>query len=245
MQKLRELLGSKKVISAIVAVVTVIAAKYGFRVDTETIIGLITLFGILIGAQGATDFGKEAAKIQADAAVKVAESNKQTAIIASGANVLPTDQVVTQPIDRGFASLDLLVTIAMLSIVVGVVASCSWFKREASSVGHAVIDCTAENATKLTSQFGPTVDMLLLNVADSNTGQLDWAPLKAAGRAFATDAAKCVLANVIASHLKAPVEGGPQSSPVQLDAAALRTGFADLSRELYGGQSFKTKDGVL
>ncbi len=52
--------------TAVLGILSAIGAKYGFRVDPEVYWSIVGIFGLLIGAQGLTDHGKEAAKITAD-----------------------------------------------------------------------------------------------------------------------------------------------------------------------------------
>ncbi len=59
-------MSSMKFWTMILGMVTAIGAKYGFKVDPETYWSIVGLFGLLIGAQGLTDHGKEAAKISAN-----------------------------------------------------------------------------------------------------------------------------------------------------------------------------------
>lgn len=49
----------------ILGLLTAIGAKYGFKVDPDVFWSIVSLFGLLIGAQGLADHGKEAAKITA------------------------------------------------------------------------------------------------------------------------------------------------------------------------------------
>jgi hypothetical protein len=58
------LLGSKKFLTAITGIVVAIAAKKGFDLDSELVAAILGVFAILVGAQGAADFGKEAAKVE-------------------------------------------------------------------------------------------------------------------------------------------------------------------------------------
>lgn len=60
----------------ILGMVTAIGAKYGFKVDPEIYWSIVGLFGLLIGAQGLTDHGKEAAKISANANAAVSADIK-------------------------------------------------------------------------------------------------------------------------------------------------------------------------
>jgi len=45
----------------ILGFVTALGVKYGFKVDPDVFWSVVGLFGLLIGAQGLTDHGKEAA----------------------------------------------------------------------------------------------------------------------------------------------------------------------------------------
>jgi hypothetical protein len=69
MQTMKEaitrLLSSMKFWTMVLGVVTSLGAKYGFNVDTNVYWSIVGLFGFLLGAQGLTDHGKEAAKITA------------------------------------------------------------------------------------------------------------------------------------------------------------------------------------
>jgi hypothetical protein len=77
---LRELVTSKKMITAVVGFAGIVAARYGFELDVEIVLGLIGMLSVLLGAQGATDFGKEAAKVNAAAAVTVADTNRSATV---------------------------------------------------------------------------------------------------------------------------------------------------------------------
>lgn len=57
-----DLLSSKKFLTALVAIAVMIGAKFGLELDDEFVFALLGLFAVLLGAQGATDHGKEAAK---------------------------------------------------------------------------------------------------------------------------------------------------------------------------------------
>lgn len=56
------LLSSKKFIAALTGIIVAIAAKKGLDLEAELVAAILGVFAILVGAQGATDFGKEAAK---------------------------------------------------------------------------------------------------------------------------------------------------------------------------------------
>lgn len=62
LEALKGLFSSKKFITAIIALVVAAGAKFGLEVDGEVVAAILGVFAVLIGAQGATDVGKEAAK---------------------------------------------------------------------------------------------------------------------------------------------------------------------------------------
>jgi acid phosphatase family membrane protein YuiD len=63
---IRDLLSSKKAITTVVGLAVAISARYGFDVDRDFALAILGAFAVLVGAQGVTDAGKEAAKIKAD-----------------------------------------------------------------------------------------------------------------------------------------------------------------------------------
>ncbi len=87
-----ELLGSKKVLMTLVAIMVTIGARYGLQLDPEFCLAILGSFAVLVHAQGQADHGKEAAKIQA------ANSNVPTTQIAGGdiTNPPPTPTPETQ-----------------------------------------------------------------------------------------------------------------------------------------------------
>lgn len=58
------LLSSKKFITALTGVAVAIAAKLGLQLEDELVAAILGVFAIAIGAQGAADHGKEAAKLK-------------------------------------------------------------------------------------------------------------------------------------------------------------------------------------
>lgn len=66
------LLSSMKFWTVVLGIISALGAKYGINVDPSVYWSIIGLFGILIGAQGLTDHGKEAAKIAALASTPAA-----------------------------------------------------------------------------------------------------------------------------------------------------------------------------
>jgi len=67
---IKDLLGSKKFLVSFVAVLVWILGRFGFHIDEEALLTVLSPFYAYILAQGVADHGKEAAKINADAAPK-------------------------------------------------------------------------------------------------------------------------------------------------------------------------------
>ncbi len=59
------LLGSKKFVSFVTGVVGILLARWGLELDEATVAAMFGVLAVLLGAQGAADHGKEAAKIAA------------------------------------------------------------------------------------------------------------------------------------------------------------------------------------
>lgn len=214
------LLSSMKFWTVILAVVTTQAAKHGFEVDPTTYWTIVGLFTALLTGQALQDHGKERAKVEADMVAKASQG--------------------------GFVSLEMLVGAMCALFIVGTIMSvggCAWLKSEAKETGKAAIDCVADQAAKQAiAEFGPTVDDVLVN-ATAADGSIDRARVKSATRAFATNAAKCVLADAILRALK-PADadpGAPKSSPLEASAAELLLLYAELA----GGKVYRTEHGTL
>ena len=65
LEALKRLLTSAKVITALVGLITTFAAKHNIILSPEDVNSVLTIFTVLIGAQGITDWGKTAAQVQA------------------------------------------------------------------------------------------------------------------------------------------------------------------------------------
>jgi hypothetical protein len=138
-----EIFTSKKFIVLLVGIVAVmVARKLGLGTDIEAMItGMVGTYQL---GQGLTDHGKEAAKINASAAAAATESPVLGALGP-----------------RGFASVEVLVLIAMFVAGVACVASCAWLKGQAHDVKAAIVDCTKGERAKLVDEFKPTVQAIL------------------------------------------------------------------------------------
>jgi hypothetical protein len=75
-QALIDLFSSKKFLMLLAALIVASGAKLGLELDNEIVLALLGIFAVAIGAQGAADAGKEAARTYssaADATAKAAE----------------------------------------------------------------------------------------------------------------------------------------------------------------------------
>lgn len=69
---LKTLLTSKKALVAIVAAIVWGGGKIGLHLDNETLLGAVTPLWAYVLGQGIADHGKEAAKVTADADLRIA-----------------------------------------------------------------------------------------------------------------------------------------------------------------------------
>ncbi len=67
LEAIRKLFSSAKFLTLVAALVVLGVAKLGFEIDQETAGMIAALFAVLLGAQGAADHGKEAARYAATA----------------------------------------------------------------------------------------------------------------------------------------------------------------------------------
>lgn len=138
---------------------------------------------------------------------------------------------------KGFSRLWVMAIIALLSAVWLTIGCGATTKR----LGGVVIDCTTENSTTLTREFGPTVDALL-RVATQPDGRMDWSIIKAAAKSFGLDTGACVLANAIAGITS---QQTPGASAMATSPQRTRAEFRALSLELFEGHTFRTMKGDL
>ncbi len=216
-QALTDLFSSKKFLTALVALIVTVGAKYGLKLDDQFVLGILGLFAVLLGAQGAADHGKEAAQINADARTP----------------------------EKGSAVSIVMLALAIAGFVF--VASCGILSSStAKGFGKDVVDCTTSSAKSTINQFGPVVASYLAHSVDGG-GRIDWSSIKADTKSFGADVGGCVLASVVsdALHPKPVDPNAPKSSTLVLDPADLRAGFEDLRRSSLGGKTFHTEAGTL
>lgn len=220
MTALRTLFSSKKFLTALVALLVSAGAKFGLQLDNELVMSIVGLFAIVIGAQGAADAGKETAKLAIERDKAFADSLQRK---ASGQD--------------GFSRIWLMAILALLAAVWLTVGCGATTKR----LGGVVIDCTTENSTTLTREFGPTVDALL-RAATQPDGRMDWSQIRSAAKSFGLDTGACVLANAIAGITSQQTSG---AAAMATSPQRTRAEFRALSLELFGGHTFRTTNGDL
>lgn len=110
-----------------------------------------------------------------------------------------------------------------------------------------LVDCTKAKAGAVATELGGLVEATVLDAVDSD-GKVNWTPVKDLAKSFSRDVGWCALSTAVARILAPPASdpNAPKVAELQIDRAALRTGFAELKTELLGpGVTFKTADGEL
>jgi hypothetical protein len=86
---LKELLTSKKFIVTVSGIIVAIAARKGLNLDPELVGMVVALIVAYLIGQGASDFGKAAAQIKADAPISPEQINVQNVVQAAEDTVKP------------------------------------------------------------------------------------------------------------------------------------------------------------
>lgn len=181
-----------------------------------------------------------------DLAVKMLMSDGSehdvTAMLASAGYIKAVKADAPKTSEGGFATFSLLLFSSLIMGLGVLIVACASIKHEATVIKDAAISCASPSAKALTAEFGPTVDMLLARVTDSATGKIDWEPIKKAAKSSGKSELMCVVANVVASHLKKQANpSAPLVADLEFDTTSLRSGFAELA----GGQLYEAEDGTI
>lgn len=205
---IRELLGSKKWLALIVAVIAGIAAKIGWSVDTNTIAMFVGLVATAILGQGIADNGKESKKVEL-----------AHARIVSGIGTPGDAKIVGLPMNdprvnatppssppAGFARLGLLLVV-MLSCAIGLIVmaggggcTAAEIKQDAKDAGY---DCTVGSL----GQLAPIGETLAGQVI---AGSLTLPAVETVAEAAGADIGGCLLAHVLDDIPKShALEGAP------------------------------------
>lgn len=217
-------------------------AKKGIEVSDETAmqiaITISGLFAILLHAQGQADLGKNAPP--------TVNAPSSTAIAAPAAPTSVPPQAVGEfdaGAQKGHVNFRVALGIAIVGAVVILLAACPKGITP-DGVKSDVVDCTKNEISGLTKQFGPLVDSLIIAGLDQSTGKLNWDPIKTATKDFAQDTGMCVLASSVQRVLRAG-KPGASLSPLKVDEASIMSGFDAVRSEKAPGKKFKTAEGAL
>lgn len=139
-----------------------------------------------------------------------------------------------------------ILTLVVLTMGAPFVCGCGQLKDEARAAAKSVVDCTTTAATAALTEYGPTVEQVIVDAAQSD-GKLDWERVKSATKSYASDAARCVLATTVARLMKSPAAspGAPQSATLWLEPIALARGWEAMRAEQLAGAKFKLSEGTL
>lgn len=164
-------------------------------------------------------------------------------ILAAGATVAAYSFAIlidARDRERGSASVTLMVLLSLASLVL-LSPGCAWLRREGKATSSTVIDCTAQQAAKLTTELAPTFEQLLTR-ATGGDGKVDWPSIDDATRNL-SEIGWCALENTVARMLsQIPQAGAPQSSPVPMGYDELMHGMAALRYKKFGDKkTFKTE----
>ena len=223
---LADLLSSKKFVTMIVGLVVAIGARKGLDVDPEITAAIIGLFAVLIGAQGAADHGKEAAKVKADGWKPIDVEIDE-----------PTDPA--KPISEAVKSSILITLLGVLALVMVLAAGCGAAER-VGRVARGTVDCMTPAAVSAINTYGLAVATVLRH-ATADDGSVDWSPVKAIAKKLRDPAARCVLAAAVdeALHPSNPDPDAPQAEAQLVNAASLLVGFEEVRAELFDGARFQ------
>lgn len=147
--------------------------------------------------------------------------------------------------ERGAASWPLTVALALggsalIGIAVG--AGCAALKRESHATASDVVDCTTATARAHAAEYGALLEQVIL-AATAPSGEVDFAPVRAAAAGFGIETGGCALAATIARLLEARVPESTRAAAPGRDE--LRASWESLRREQLGGRRFKVAGGVL
>lgn len=126
---LKDLLLSKKFVVALLACVAAVAARYGWEVDTQTIIAVVSPFLVYIGAQGWADNGKERARIE-----------QSTAMMVHDRMVVRTAGPAVQKNSESGSVKILVMLVIMFIGITAAMSACMRAKQVTLRAGQCVLD---------------------------------------------------------------------------------------------------------
>lgn len=235
---LRALFASKKFLTAIVATLVAIGARYGLQLDPDLVMLIVGTFAAVIVGQGLQDQGKEAAKINAETVSAMgADAETDADTDAAGAPLKPASGGVT-----GVAILLGLV----LSLGVSLQVGCKGLQAGAGRVAGNVVDCMTPAARTAIGELVPVFGAAIRN-ATAGDGRLDREALRATAAPLTTALTRCAFSAAIAEALRPrPLsKDAPQSSALEVDAGELRTTYELIRDAYFDGATFKLATGSL
>ena len=149
-------------------------------------------------------------------------------------------------VEAGFRFVVAAVVLGCAALMVVMLVGCDPLKRAAKVGAGIVIDCTKTEVVKVTNEMAPMVDSLLIESVDGD-GAINWDPVKDAAKRWTAEVGGCILADAVQRALRPqPVDPkAPQSSPLDIDKAALMQGFAAFKAEQFGAVTFTTAAGSI
>lgn len=127
---LKDLLLSKKFVVALLACFAAVAARYGWEVDTQTIIAVVSPFLVYIGAQGWADSGKEKAKVDQTTAL----------MIRDRITMPPPPPPVQKNSETSFIKTAVVLAVLFLGATVGLPVACMRATQVTLRAGQCVLD---------------------------------------------------------------------------------------------------------
>lgn len=201
---LRELFGSKKFLTAIVAMAVAGGAHFGLNVNPEVTMTVLGMFAILIHAQGQADQGKEAAKITANTVVSTSVPNANESTTTSKSLAAPP------PKQSGHVVVGVLLVGGLVAMLIAIVTACN-LTGGAGGVKDALIDCALVDVGQTVDEIGTTLvgDVVIISASDDPASAFTNLLLK-----YGNDALACAMraaSDVLTAH--PPHVSAPPDSP--------------------------------
>jgi hypothetical protein len=216
-----DLFTSKKFLAAIAAIVIYVSGRFGFDVDPAALDRIFAALLVYIGAQGVADHGKSAALVVA------AADDARAARWTPSANV-PAGLALEQG-----NSLALLALVVLGLAAAASSSACTPAQR--TTVGHAVVDCTAGNAVAI----GALVASMRGDCA-AGAGT-DWGCVRSHAITDGILIGGCAFLQLVSAEpAPARVASATGEPPPERPG---RAAFESYRASVAGGAAFRTRDG--
>lgn len=206
-EALKGIFTSKKVLTAIIAALVGVGARYGLELDPEVVGIIVSAFVVAIFGQGLADHGKEAARISAQAT------------LAAPPPPAPTTNVVNQVVEKSnqLTMVFLLVAVPMLVAHSG----CGAARAGAGAGAGSFADCMAGDVKNAVGELIPAMSSALRTTI-AGTGSVDRQQFRSIASPLKSTVNRCALKAAIDGMIEAVRQGDAQAAPPALDADALR-----------------------